>query len=130
MGPQVAPLDFSVYWGQMWPYNMKMGAVMGRGRKPVLTRIEKLAVGGECERLWQTLAEQHAMATYRTRPHLRDVKKFNPNLRQPRWPLGVLASTTIPKFRIFVFPPPELIWPQPMVESKQPDAVKRKGRRG
>jgi len=49
---------------------------MGRGRKPVLTLHEKVAVGGECERLLQVDAEQQAMATHRTQPHLRDVKKI------------------------------------------------------
>jgi hypothetical protein len=54
--------------------------VVSRGRKPVLTLFEKLAVGGECERLWQALAEQQAMARYRNRPNLRDVKKIQSDL--------------------------------------------------
>jgi hypothetical protein len=54
--------------------------VVSRGRKPILTPREKLVVGGECERLWQALAEQQAMATHRARPHLRDVKKIQAEL--------------------------------------------------
>jgi hypothetical protein len=53
-----------------------MNAVMGRGRKPTLKWSEKLAVGGECNRLWCALSLQRAMEEYRTRPYLRDVKKI------------------------------------------------------
>ena len=53
---------------------------MGRGRKPVLTRVEKLAVGGECRRLQQELADRKAMTGYRSRPCLRDVKKLQSEL--------------------------------------------------
>lgn len=48
---------------------------MGRGRKPILTWFEKLAVGGECERLWKALAEQQATAIRHARPHLCEVRK-------------------------------------------------------
>jgi hypothetical protein len=63
--------------------------VVSRGRKPVLTLFEKLAVGGECERLWQALAEQQAMARYRNRPNLRDVKKLQAD--QPTQGSGLLG---------------------------------------
>lgn len=53
---------------------------MGRGRKPILTWSEKLAVGGECNRLWCALSEQRALAEYRARPNLVDVKKFQSEL--------------------------------------------------
>jgi hypothetical protein len=53
-----------------------INTVRARGRKSVLTLFEKLAVGGECERLLQVRAEQQAMATHRAQPHLRDVKKI------------------------------------------------------
>jgi hypothetical protein len=54
---------------------------MGRGRKPVLTRVEKLAVGGECARVSRALSDQNAMSEYRNRPGLlRDVKKIQSHL--------------------------------------------------
>jgi len=56
--------------------SLRAVVAVSRGRKPVLTLFEKWAVGGECERLWQALAEQQTMATHRAQPHLRDVKKI------------------------------------------------------
>ena|SRR5674476_50388 len=63
---------------------------MGRGRKPVLTLFEKLAVGGECQRLWHDLAEKEAMATRQTRPDLQDVRKIQSDLTSV--PVAVRSS--------------------------------------
>jgi hypothetical protein len=48
--------------------------------KPILSLIEKWAVGGECNRLWCALSEQRAMAEYRARPNLVDAKKLQSEL--------------------------------------------------
>jgi len=54
---------------------------MRRGRKPVLTLSEKLAVGGECACIRQALTDQQTATTkYRTRPYLRDVRKIQSEL--------------------------------------------------
>jgi hypothetical protein len=61
-----------------------------RGRKPILTWFEKLAVGGECNRLRCALSWQRAMAEYQGRPNLVDVKKFQSELALV--PVGVRNS--------------------------------------
>ncbi|WP_143274212.1 hypothetical protein [Bradyrhizobium canariense] len=53
---------------------------MGRGRKPILSWVEKLTVGGECNRLWWELADQQAKAKHWSQPHQRLVKKQQSDL--------------------------------------------------
>jgi hypothetical protein len=39
-----------------------------------------VAVGGECERIWQRRAEQAAIREYESRPYLQDVRKLQDEL--------------------------------------------------
>jgi len=50
------------------------------GRKPVLTFQQMVAVGGECERIWQHRAEQAAIKEYEARAYLQDVRKLQDQL--------------------------------------------------
>lgn len=50
------------------------------GRRPELTNLQMLAVGGECARIWSELAERSAMAEYHARPCFEDVRPIQERL--------------------------------------------------
>src|SRR5712691_8357915 len=50
------------------------GARAGAGRKRVLSWRQRIAVGAECERLWQEAVESRARAHYEQDPRVREIR--------------------------------------------------------
>lgn len=66
----------------MKPENKRGGRRIGAGRKPVLTELEKLWVGGECEARWRSKTQEKSRARFEA--HCEDLVEAHKRIQAVR----------------------------------------------